>query len=129
MAFSFLILWFLIAVALYAFNRLVLQCEKTKQPLPARPKGLSLVGNVNDLPQPGKPGYLHWLEPKDAYGPISSLTILGKTIVLIHDRNMAIELMDKRSVSYSGRPVMHFGNSCGWEDAMSAQQNNPSFRG
>lgn len=127
---SFMALWLLIAVALYVFNRFVLQRGKTKLPLPPGPKGLLLVGNVKDLPPPGKQEYLHWLELKHAYGPISSLTVFGQTIVIIHDRNMAIELMDKRSSIHSGRPVMPFGNSCGWEDAMGAQQQgDPSFRG
>lgn len=130
MPLSFMVLWFLIAVSLYLFNRLVLQRGKTKLQLPPGPKGLPLVGNVNELPPPGKQEYLHWLEHKQAYGPITSVTMFGQTIVVIHDRNMAIELMDKRSVIYSGRPVMTFGNSCGWEDAMGAQQqNDPSFRG
>jgi hypothetical protein len=121
MPFSFMVLWLLIAVALYAINRLVLLRGKTKLPLPPGPKGVPLVGNVKDLPPPGKQEYVHWLELKHAY---------GQTIVIIHDRNMAIELMDKRSVMHSGRPVMPFGNSCGWEDAMGAQQqNDPSFRG
>lgn len=129
MSFTLPVLWFLVAIVLYVFNRSVLQRRKKKLPLPPGPKGLPLLGNVKDLPPPGKQEYLHWLQLKDAYGPISSLTVLGQTIVIIHDRNMASELMDKRAVNHSGRPIMPFGNSCGWEDVMGAQQNNASFRG
>lgn len=37
-------------------------------PLPPGPKGLPLVGNVNDLPQPGVFEAHHWLKHKDLYG-------------------------------------------------------------
>lgn len=74
--------------------------------------------------------YLHWAENMHAYGPISSITVFDQTLVIIHDKNMAIELMEKRSVIHSGRSVMTFDNSCGWEEAMSVQQQDGSpFRG
>ena len=47
---------------------------------------------------------------KEIYGPISSVTVLGQTIVLIHDREMVFELLDKRSVKFSSRPSMFFGS-------------------
>ncbi|KAF2631897.1 putative cytochrome P450 oxidoreductase OrdA-like protein [Macroventuria anomochaeta] len=129
MSFTLLVSWSLIVVALYVLNELVLKRRTKRLPLPPGPKGLPLVGNVKDLPPSGEKEYLHWLKFKDAYGPITSLTVLGQTIVIIHDRNIASELMDKRASIHSGRPVMPFGNSCGWEGVMGAQQNNASFRG
>lgn len=78
--------------------------------LPPGPKGLPLVGNVNDLPPPGIPEYQHWLQHKDRYGPLSSVTVLGQTLVIIHDKDVAFELMEKRASKYSGRPNMKFSS-------------------
>ncbi|KAF9695815.1 hypothetical protein EKO04_006159 [Ascochyta lentis] len=118
----------IILVALYAVNELVLKRSAKSLPLPPGPKGLPLIGNVRDLPPPGEKEYLHWLKLKDAYGPISSLTVLGKTLIFIHDKDVAIQLMEKRAAIHSGRPVMPFGNMCGWGDGMGAQQNNASLK-
>jgi hypothetical protein len=37
-------------------------------PLPPGPKGLPILGNINDLPKPGKLECHHWAEHKDLYG-------------------------------------------------------------
>ena len=77
-------------------------------PLPPGPKGLPLIGNINDLPPQGSQEYLHWLQFKDRYGPLSSITILGQTMIIIHGRDIALELMEKRASKHSGRPHMKF---------------------
>lgn len=77
-------------------------------PLPPGPKGLPLVGNVADLPPPGTQEWVHWRKHKDLYGPISSLTVLGQTIVILNDHETAIEVLDKRSSVYSDRPTLAF---------------------
>jgi hypothetical protein len=77
-------------------------------PLPPGPKGLPLVGNISDLPPQGSQEYLHWQQFKERYGPLSSVTILGQTMIIIHDREIALELMEKRASKHSGRPNMKF---------------------
>jgi hypothetical protein len=77
-------------------------------PLPPGPKGLPLVGNISDLPPQGSQEYLHWKQFKERYGPLSSVTILGQTMIIIHDREIALELMEKRASKHSGRPNMKF---------------------
>lgn len=77
-------------------------------PLPPGPKGLPLVGNVNDLPPIGAVDYQHWLQFKERYGSLSSLTIMGQTMIIIHDKTVALELMEKRASRHSGRPSMKF---------------------
>ncbi|KAL5375290.1 hypothetical protein DPSP01_011300 [Paraphaeosphaeria sporulosa] len=90
---------------------------------------MPLLGNIRDLPPPGKLEYTHWLELKNIYGPISSITVLGQTLVFIHDKNIADELLNKRSAIYSGRPRLRFGlDMVGWIDAMSSLQNNALHR-
>lgn len=39
-----------------------------RAPLPPGPKGLPLLGNLNDLPQPGVLEAHHWLKHKELYG-------------------------------------------------------------
>lgn len=41
-------------------------------------------------------------------GPISSITIMGGTIVIINDAKIAVELLEKRSVKHSSRPRQVF---------------------
>lgn len=78
-------------------------------PLPPGPKGLPLIGNVGDLPPSRVPEYQHWLKLKDRYGSLNSITVLGQTMVIVHDKEIAFELMEKRAHIYSERPKMKFG--------------------
>jgi hypothetical protein len=77
-------------------------------PLPPGPKGLPFLGNINDLPKPGVLECHHWAKHKDLYGPISSITVLGQTFVIINDADIALELLRDRASINSGRPRMVF---------------------
>jgi len=104
---GFLLLFGIIAA--YLINKLV-NTQKHKHPLPPGPKGLPFLGNVNDLPKPG--GGLeahHWLKHKDEYGPISSVTVLGQTIVIVNDAQLALELLRDRA-QHQARPHMVFAS-------------------
>lgn len=96
--------------------------NKKKPGLPPGPKGLPLLGNLRDLPKPGEREYEVWTKHKELYGPISSLRILGQTIIVINSADLAMELLDKRAtVSYS-RPSMVFaGEMCAWNKIMMFQ--------
>ncbi|KAL7914398.1 cytochrome P450 [Trichoderma velutinum] len=84
-------------------------------PLPPGPKPLPILGNIRDGPPAGVPDFLHWLTFKDKYGPISSLTVLGQTVVLLHDKDDVIELLEKKtSLKTSGRPSFLFSKMCGY---------------
>ena len=95
--------------AAYVINRL-LRLNHHKWPLPPGPKGIPILGNVNDLPKPGMLECHHWLKHKDLYGPISSITVLGQTFVIINDAQIALELLRDRSAIHSGRPYMVFSS-------------------
>ena len=41
-------------------------------------------------------------------GPISSVTVFGKTVVIINELQTAIDLLNQRSTIYSGRPIFTF---------------------
>lgn len=97
--------------------------------LPPGPRPLPLIGNVLDLPPPGKPHYLHWLKHKDKYGPLSSVTVLGQTMIIIHDRQVAYDLMEKNSLKTSGRPISPFASEyCGYGSYLPILQYGEQFR-
>ncbi|USP76716.1 hypothetical protein yc1106_03990 [Curvularia clavata] len=84
-------------------------------PLPPGPRGLPIVGNVNDMPKPDVLECHHWFEHKEKYGPISSVTAMGQTIVIINDATIALDLLRDRSSIYSSRPGFNFaGDMVGW---------------
>ncbi|KAF6829462.1 cytochrome p450 oxidoreductase [Colletotrichum musicola] len=100
----------------YVIDKLI-QAKKNAKllPLPPGPKGLPIVGNLKDLPPPGSFGSKHWLKFKDEYGPLSSITIMGNTIILINDAQLALDILDKRS-TYSSRSQPFLGGELvGWK--------------
>jgi hypothetical protein len=100
-----------------------------RTPLPPGPAGLPLLGNVNDLPKPGELEYMHWLRHTDLYGPISSITVLGQTYVLINDAQIALELLTNRAAIYSARPHMHFSSEMiGWKQALAFSGYTDTFK-
>ncbi|XHF99537.1 hypothetical protein AWENTII_003037 [Aspergillus wentii] len=89
--------------------------KRNPAPLPPGPKGKPIVGNIADLAKPGEQEWKHWLKFKDEYGPISSITVLGQTIVIINEAQAAVDLLEKRSGTHSSRPRMVFaGELVGW---------------
>lgn len=98
-------------------------------PLPPGPKGLPLLGNLADLPIGTAPEFQHWLKHKYEYEPISSVTVLGQTMVLIHDKELAHELLVERANIHSGRPKLKFGfEMVGWNNTMAVKQCNSIFK-
>jgi hypothetical protein len=60
-------------VTFYAISRL--RMRRNAQPLPPGPKGMPILGNLNDMPKPGVLECHHWLQHKDLYGAYSSPSI------------------------------------------------------
>ncbi|KAF1943820.1 cytochrome P450 [Clathrospora elynae] len=113
---------------LYILNRLI-RPQKHILPLPPGPKGIPLLGNINDLPEPGILECHHWLKHKDLYGPISSITVLGQTFVIINDADIALELLRDRAAIYSERPTMVYsGEMIGWKNALGMLQYTDDFK-
>lgn len=106
-SFTGLIIIFGLIIA-YVINRSVQ--SRPGRPLPPGPKGIPILGNISDLPKPGMLECHHWLKHKDLYGPISSITVLGQTFVIINDAQIALELLRDRSALHSARPHMVFSS-------------------
>ncbi|KAK5630396.1 hypothetical protein RRF57_006111 [Xylaria bambusicola] len=118
-----------LGIAYVAATLLRNQLNKARQPLPPGPKGLPLVGNLNDLPKPGAFEAQHWLEHKKLYGPISSVTVFGQSIIIINDAQVAFELFEARSSKYSSRPKQLFASELvGWENTIGMSPYNKRFR-
>lgn len=84
--------------------------------LPPGPRPLPIIGNALDFPRPGVPEFKHWLKHKDRYGPISSVSALGKTLIIIHDKDMANAVLEKKASKTSARPEAFFANDmCGFD--------------
>ncbi|KAG5990599.1 hypothetical protein E4U54_004071, partial [Claviceps lovelessii] len=113
----------LLSIVLYSRSR-----SKSTLRLPPGPKGLPIVGNLFDLPPSGVPEYQHWLKHKDVYGPISSVTIFGTTLLILHSREAVQELLIKRSSKSSARPDFYFANACGFGNVTSNITSGPVHR-
>ncbi|UKZ80869.1 hypothetical protein TrVFT333_008634 [Trichoderma virens FT-333] len=119
----------LIGVLLYSLS--FRKKREVLLPLPPGPKPLPIIGNVRDVPPQEVPEFQHWLSFKDKYGPISSITILGQTLIMIHDKDAAVELLEKESLKTSSRPQMNFAILCGynrWLSMMPYDDNHRLYR-
>lgn len=102
--------------------------KKREVPLPPGPRPLPLLGNVFDFPPQGVPEHVHWLKHKDRYGPISSVTILGQPMILLHDKEAAHNILDKQSLKTAMRPLQSFAMRCGFGSFLTFRPYNEKFR-
>ncbi|TXB99903.1 hypothetical protein FocTR4_00014535 [Fusarium oxysporum f. sp. cubense] len=77
---------------------------RPRKNLPPGPKPLPILGNIRDMPDGTTPEYQHWIKFKDLYGPISHVSILGQSLIILHDRDAANAILEKTSTKTSGRP-------------------------
>lgn len=102
---------------------------RARRNLPPGPKPLPIVGNALDFPGSGVPEFQHWLKHKDLYGGVSSVTVMGLTLIILHDNKAARYLLDQNAVVTSSRPSMYFANIlCGYGDLLSNQNYGDTFR-
>lgn len=117
-------------VLFFYFLNQVYRSRKHALPLPPGPKGLPLVGNIKDLPRSADvPVWEHWLAHKDAYGPISSITVFGTTFVILNSSDVVLELLTKRAAIYSGRISQELSSkTVGWSNTLGMMQPGPEFK-
>ncbi|KAL1860863.1 hypothetical protein Plec18170_001377 [Paecilomyces lecythidis] len=130
MALGIILTIVLVGLGLYFLKSLLVQLKNGKQaPLPPGPKPRFLIGNLPDLPRDGELEFIHWLKHKDLYGPISSVTVMGQTIVIINEARIAFDLLEKRSSMHSSRPKQIFaGEMVGWENSLGGSPYSNLFR-
>ncbi|KAK2033146.1 flavonoid 3-hydroxylase [Colletotrichum zoysiae] len=113
-------------VVILAIGKLF-QARKNAKPLPG-PKGLPLIGNLRDLPPPGTFAPYHWVKHKEMYGPISSINVLGDTIIILNEAQVAFDLLEKKSLTFSGRHRLWFLRVVGWGNATGSLQYDETLR-
>lgn len=96
--------------------------------LPPGPKPLPIIGNFFDLPPNDEPEFLHWFKHKDLYGPISSVTVMGQTLVIFHDRDAAHSVLNQKGRKTSARPRMNFATLAGFENFLITHQYHDTYR-
>ncbi|KIY66959.1 cytochrome P450 [Cylindrobasidium torrendii FP15055 ss-10] len=114
------------SLALFLLQHFISARRRTN-PLPPGPKGLPLLGNLNDVPSE-KP-WLTFAKWGELYGDISSVTILGQTIVVLNSVRVAVDMLDKKGAIYSERPVFPMcGELVGWQNALVFLQYGDRFK-
>ena len=62
-------------------------------------------------------------------GDVIYINALGQKMVILNSSKAAVEILDKRSTSYSDRPViMMCGEIVGWNRSLALTQYGPRFR-
>ncbi|CAH0046585.1 unnamed protein product [Clonostachys solani] len=122
----------LVGIAVTLGSLLVFQQWRRKRsavPLPPGPRPLPLLGNMFDLPTGKIPEYEHWSKHRENYGPVSSVTVLGQCIVILNDKQIAVDILDKKSLKTSSRPWLEFAfGLCGFGNYTSSIPYNETFR-
>lgn len=75
---------------------------------PPGPPTLPIIGNIHLIPKQ-KP-HLQFQKWAQEYGPIYSLIMGTKVMVVLSSDQAVKDLLDKRSAIYSSRPDMYVGN-------------------
>ena len=92
--------------------------------LPPGPKPLPVFGNIFDFPPKGAPEAQHWVKHKNAYGPLTSVSTFGNTIIVSHDRDLTYALLEKRAGKTMLRPGMCFADElCGYDLLMGSNKD------
>ncbi|KAF7365164.1 Cytochrome p450 [Mycena venus] len=108
------------SLALGAFAILLLKFfeklfSKRHLPFPPGPSPRFLGGNFRDLPT--KKPWLTYTEWGHRYGDLVHATVFGEHIVIVNSVKTAVELFEKRSHTYSDRPVITMIDLMGWESS------------
>ncbi|KAG1864813.1 cytochrome P450 [Suillus subluteus] len=105
----------LTGVGVYLVKQVV--TKKNPAPYPPGPRGWPLIGNVLDMPRV-KP-WLTFTKWGQKYGDITHVEVLGWHIILLNSVKTAMEMMDRKSILYSDRPVLPMvGELVGWKDSL-----------
>ncbi|KAF3003711.1 hypothetical protein E8E13_009112 [Curvularia kusanoi] len=93
---------------------------------PPGPPTLPLIGNLHLMPK--EKGHLQFQKWAEEYGPVYSL-ILGTKVMIVLSSDQAIkDLLDKRSNIYSSRPDMYMGQVVSGNNRMLLMEYGDTWR-
>ncbi|EIW83715.1 cytochrome P450 [Coniophora puteana RWD-64-598 SS2] len=95
-------------------------------PLPPGPLGIPWLGNVIglDVAQP----WVTYTKYGEKYGGLVYTKLLGQDLIVINDEEVAIELLERRSAIYSGRPVIATNELFGMDFNTGLLQYGPHWK-
>ncbi|KAJ4348472.1 uncharacterized protein N0V89_009847 [Didymosphaeria variabile] len=99
---------FFLVLAFSAVLSLLIPIGRRSKSLPPGPPTLPLVGNLHQIPKTG--AHYKFTEWARMYGGIFSLKLGPATAVVITDRRLVKELLDKKGNVYSARPQSYVAN-------------------
>ncbi|KAL2850249.1 O-methylsterigmatocystin oxidoreductase [Aspergillus pseudoustus] len=102
--------------------------KSPRAPLPPGPPRAPLLGNMNDFPPKGTLEWLFWRDHLTQYGPISSLEIFGKTIIILNSAKDAIEIMDRKSAATRWVVDSTWIKMCGWGPPLATYANQAMWK-
>ncbi|EIM88804.1 cytochrome P450 [Stereum hirsutum FP-91666 SS1] len=100
--------------------------RKSGLPLPPGPKGWPLIGNALEFPS--SKAWTTFAKWGEQWGGIMSINVMGQTIIIVNDPQIAVNLLDKAGSELSDRPVLPMASLCGWDRVLSAARAGPRLR-
>ncbi|ESK96157.1 cytochrome p450 [Moniliophthora roreri MCA 2997] len=118
-----------LAILLLILSLCIASYLRRNRNLPPGPRGIPIPLIENVLDMPTEHPWIHWGSYLDTYGPISSLRVMGKTVIILNSLDVCIDLLEKRSNVYSERPTLTFaGEMVGWNTQMILSPYGNRFR-
>ncbi|KIM50598.1 hypothetical protein SCLCIDRAFT_1225241, partial [Scleroderma citrinum Foug A] len=94
----------LASIAVYLVQHTIF--KRNPAPLPPGPTPLPILGNLFDL---GKERpELTYAEWGKKFGDIMHVHIFGQHLIILNSSKVAVEMLDKKSIKYSDRPILPF---------------------
>ena len=94
----------LFAIGLYRISKV----GRRPKGLPPGPPTLPIIGNLHQIPK--EKAHLQFQKWAQEYGPIYSLIVGSRVIIVLSSDQAVKDLLDKRSGIYSSRPEMYLGS-------------------
>ncbi|EFQ35355.1 cytochrome P450 [Colletotrichum graminicola M1.001] len=104
MEYTFLIPLAVVAIAVYQLQNV----GRRPKGYPPGPPTLPLIGNLHQIPVT-KP-HIQFKKWAEEYGPVYSLIVGTKVMIILSSGRAVKDLLDKRSAIYSSRPDVYLGN-------------------
>ncbi|KAG9035096.1 hypothetical protein FRB95_012115 [Tulasnella sp. JGI-2019a] len=101
--------------------------NRSSLPYPPGPPGDFIIGHLRQVPS--KYPWLVYTAWAHKYGPINYINLVGEPIVIVNTHEVALDLLEKRSAIYSGRP--RFVMACelgGLDQFLSLMDSSPGHK-